>query len=49
MLVLLWDTDLGIPFSGDCNALTEFAQEGDGRFGTGYERRFLLRTQVVVI
>lgn len=49
MLVLLWDADLGVPFSGDCNALTEFAQEGDGRLGTGYECRFLLRTQVVVI
>lgn len=43
------DTDLWISFPGYCYALTKFAEEGDGRFGAGYQCRLLLRTQVVVI
>lgn len=33
---MLLDADLGISFPGDGNALTQLAEEGDGRLGAGY-------------
>lgn len=43
------NADLWVPFPGYCNALTKFAEEGDGGFGAGDQCRLLLRAQIVVI
>ena len=41
--------DLGVSFPRDRYALTQLAQEGDGRLGAGYQCSLLFWTQVVVI
>lgn len=40
---------LGVSLPGNSDALTQFAEEGDGRLCAGNQRSFLLWTQVVVI
>lgn len=43
------DADLWIPLPGNGDALTEFAEQRDGRLGAGDECCLFFWTQVVVI